>query len=169
MSALVPAWARWLVLGGALLAAFTSGHMTGVRSEGQKHIDYIATQAAQAIKIVQGQERIVTRTEIKYRTRIEKIYVEREANEKQVPTLVTAADDDRCIVNRGFVRLHDAAWSGAIAGPAAEFDREPSGVPLSRVGSADVWNAAACRVWREQALGLREFYRDLKAERDGAQ
>jgi hypothetical protein len=158
----LPWWARWLVLALAVAFVFMFGQMRGERIAGQRHIDYVERQAGQTAKIAKAQEKVVVQTEIAYRDRIQKIYVQGDVIEKEVPVYVTQADDRNCSINAGFVRSYDAAWAGEPAGPATESDREPAGVSLSEVGEADAFNAKVCRAWREQAIGLREFYQKLK-------
>jgi hypothetical protein len=160
---IIPPWARWLALLIAGAFIFMFGDMHGRRIEGEKHIAYVTAQAAQTVKIAKAQVQVVTRAEIEYRDRIQKVYLKGEVIEKEVPVYVTKTDDSHCIVNAGFVRSYDAAWSGEPAGPAEESDRGPSGIPLSVIAETDAFNAKACRAWREQALGWREFYGRLKA------
>ena len=159
----LPRWSAWLVAatGGALL--YVLGMLHGERAAGQQHVDYITAQAARGIAIAKAQTKVVLQTEIKYRDRIKTVYVKGEEIEKLVPVYVTRADDDRYGVNAGFVRSYNAAWAGEPAGPASDTDREPAGIPLSDVAEADAFNATACRAWREQALGWREFYSELKS------
>jgi hypothetical protein len=115
------------------------------------------------VAIVRAQQEVVVQTEIKYRDRIKTVYLKGEEIEKLVPVYVTRADDDRYGVNAGFVRVYNAAWAGEPAGAAVDTDRETANVPLSEVAEVDVFNATACRAWREQALGWREFYDGLRA------
>lgn len=160
--AVIPPWARWLVLAVAFAFVFMFGQMRGERVAGQRHIDYVTAQAGQTIKIAKAQQIVVTKTEIEYRDRIQKIYVKGDVIEKEIPTYVTQTDNARCTINAGFVRIHDAAWSGEPAGSAAESDREPAGVSLAEAAEVGAHNATACLAWREQALGLRDFYQKLK-------
>lgn len=166
LTAVMPAWARWLALAAAAVFVFVFGQMRGERIAGERHIDYVSKQAAQTVKIAQAQQKVVVQTEIRYRDRIRKIYVKGDVIEKEVPVYVNQADNDRCVVNAGFVRSYDAAWAGEPAGSAAESDREPAGISLSEVAEADAFNATACRAWREQAIGWRDFYRELKLATD---
>ncbi|MGV8899999.1 MAG: hypothetical protein ACOH2B_12255 [Burkholderiaceae bacterium] len=159
----IPAWARWVCLACAGAIIFLFGQLHGERVAGQHHLDYVTAQAGQTVKVTKEQTKIVIQTEIEYRDRIQKIYIKGVEIEKQVPIYITPADNDRFGVNVGFVRSHNAAWSGELAGPAAESDREPAGIPLADVAYADASNATSCSAWREQALGLREFYRKLQA------
>jgi hypothetical protein len=159
----LPWWARWLCVAAAGAALYALGMLNGERVAGQVHIDYLAAQAGRTVAIVKAQEKVVVQTEIKYRDRIKTVYVKGEEIEKLVPVYVTPADDDRFGVNTGFVRSYNAAWAGEPAGGAVDADREPAGIPLSEVAEADAHNATACRAWREQALGWRQFYGNLKA------
>lgn len=168
LTAVMPAWARWLALAAVSVFIFVFGQMRGERLAGERHIDYVSKQAAQTVKIAKAQERVVVQTEIQYRDRIQKIYVKGDVIEKEVPVYVTQADNDRCTVNAGFVRSYDAAWSGEPAGPPADSDRGSAGVSLAEVAETDAFNATACRVWREQALGWRQYYEKLKLVTNGS-
>lgn len=159
----ITGWPRLLAGALAVAVVFGLGVMQGERVAGQQHVAYVAAQAAQSVKIAQAQAKVVVQTEIKYRDRIQKVYVKGNEIEKQVPVYVTAADNLRYGVNVGFVRSYNAAWSGDVAGPAAESDREPAGIPLADIAETDAANATSCRAWREQAIGMREFYEQMKA------
>lgn len=162
-SYVLPLWARLLMYSLMAAVVFCLGDMQGERRAGQAHIDYVTKQAARTVAVGRAQTKVVIQTEIKYRDRIQKIYLKGEVIEKQVPIYVTQADDAVFGVNAGFVRAYNAAWSGDDAGPAGDADREPAGIPLSTVAEVDAHNATSCRAWREQALGLREFYEQVKA------
>ena len=162
---IVPWYVRVMVVLALVLATYRAGMLHGERVAGQAHIDYISAQAAQSVKVAQAQAKVVIDTQIKYVPRIKTIYTKGEAIEKQVPIYITADDNAGCAINAGFVRIHDAAWSGEPTGPAASADREPAGIPLAEVAETEAYNATTCRAWREQALGLREFYEKLQAVR----
>lgn len=164
----LPAQVRWLAYAWMTAGAFGIGVMQGERLAGQRHIDYVTAQAAQTVAVARAQTKVVVQTEIKYRDRIKTIYVKGEEIERQVPVYVTAADDQRCAINAGFVRAYNAAWSGDAAGAASDADRESAGISLAEVAEADAYNATACRAWREQVIGWREFYGNLKRATDQA-
>jgi len=157
--AVVPSWARLLLVLALGAVVYVLGLLQGERCAGQQHLDYVAAQAERTVAIGKAQTKVVVQTEIKYRDRIQKIYLKGEVIEKQVPVFVTPADDAVYGVNVGFVRAYNAAWAGDDPGPASDVDRESAGIPLSEVAETDVFNATVCRAWREQALGLRQFYR----------
>jgi hypothetical protein len=155
--------ARWPVYALMMALPLCLGELDGERRAGQRHIDYVTAQAARTVAIGKAQTKVVIQTEIKYRDRIQKIYLKGEVIEKQVPIYVTRDDDAVYGVNAGFVRAYNAAWSGDDPGPATESDRGPAGIPLSAVADVDAHNATSCRAWREQAIGFREFYGKMKA------
>lgn len=158
----LPAWARAAVLAGMAVALLAIGWMQGERAAGERHLDYLAEQAQRTVAIAHAQARVVQQVEIRYRDRIRTIYVQGETLEHTIPQLVTPADVDRFAVPVGFVRLYDAAWTGDPPGPATDADREPAAVSFADVAQVEVDNATSCRAWREQALGWREFYQELK-------
>lgn len=159
---ILPTWSRWLIAGALGVLLYMLGLLHGERIASQRHADYITAQAAHTSSIAQAQVRVVMKTEIKYRDRIQKVYIKGEEIEKLVPVYVTRDDDDHFGVNAGFVRSYNAAWAGEPAGPADESDRDPAGVPLSAIAEVDAHNATACRAWRELAIGLREHYGEIK-------
>lgn len=158
----IPPWVRWAALAVAAGFIFLFGQLRGERIAGERHVEYVNAQAKKTVKIAQAQTKVVVQTEVKYRDRIQKIYVKGDVIEKEVPVYVTQSDNAGCTINAGFVRVYDAAWSGEPPGTAADSDREPSGIPLSEVAETDAWNAKVCLAWREQALGWHDFYREIK-------
>lgn len=84
---------------------------------------------------------------------------------QEVPRYVTPLADSRCVVPRGFVLHHDAAWAGRMPEPAPAAGGlvdEPSGVPLSRVESVATENAGACHDLRAEAAAWRTWYADIE-------
>ena len=155
--------AKWGVIA-LLIAAFGGwAWFKGNEHGTQKLNNYIAKQAIESVRISAAREKIVTVTEIKYRDKVKTVYAKGETIVKEVPIHVTQADDAGCVVPVGFVREFNAAWSNAPAGPAAESDRGPSGVPLSEVASTEAANATSCLVYKTQRDGLIDFYRKQQA------
>lgn len=163
LSLAVPPWVRPALLAAAAASLYMLGVLRGVTTEGQKHVDYVIAQSGRSAALAAKQIQIVHDVEIQYRDRIRTIHLTGEKNVEAAPQLVTADDSRQCTVNAGFVRLHDAAWTNSIAAPAAESDREPTAVSLTDIAEADADNAASCHDWREQAIGLRIFYNQLRA------
>lgn len=87
------------------------------------------------------------------------VRIETQTIIKEVSRYVTAAADRACIVPRGFVWHHDAAWglSQLPGAPGGSVD-QPSGVPLSRVESVVAENAGTCRELRAEIDAWRKWY-----------
>jgi hypothetical protein len=85
----------------------------------------------------------------------------------KVPTYVTPKADRACVVPRGFVLHHDAAWRGTplpeAAGGSVDAD---SGIPLSRVAGVNTDNAGTCRELRAEVVFWRKWYPDTQARWD---
>lgn len=158
----LPTWAPWVA--GALAVcvlvagSYGMGRVHEARIGAAALASYKENAAIQTVKIVQAEARVVIKTEIEYRDRIQKIYIQGVEIEKHITDYVKPADDAHFGVNVGFLRNIDAAWAGVPIGPAAESDREPAGIPLSEVAAVEAGNATSCRVWREQSIGWRQFY-----------
>lgn len=162
MSAILPLWARLGFVGLLGVIVFGLGVMYGDQRTGQKHIDYVHQQATASIRIMQARQIIVTKIETKYRDRIKTIFLNGEEIEKTVKDYISPAADARCIVNIGFVRIHDAAWTNTPPGATSDTDAESGGVSLAEIGEVTAHNGKVCQAWREQALGWRNFYTQLK-------
>src|SRR4051812_35872224 len=112
LTTVMPGWARWLALALAVMLIYTLGCMRGERIAGERHNEYVTKQATQTVKIARAQTKVVVETEIKWRDRIQTIYVQGDVIEREVRNYVTAADNAGCTINSGFVRNHAAAWTG---------------------------------------------------------
>lgn len=145
---LIPTGYRIIALVLMALALYGAGWFRGNEHGTKKLTEYIGKQAVEAVRITAARGKIVTLTETKYRDRSHKIYERGATIEKEVPVYVTKDDDAVFAVPLGFVREYNAAWSNTPAGPPAESDRGPSGVPISEVAAADANNATACHAYK---------------------
>lgn len=159
---IVPMWIRLAFVAAVFTIGALLGSLHGERVAGERHLAYVEQQEVASAKIAQAQTRVMLRTEVRYRDRIRTILDTGRISEKELLNHVTQADNLRCTLNAGFVRSYNAAWSDQSTGSATVSDREPAAVSLTELGQADVANAAVCLAWREQALGWREFYQQLK-------
>ncbi len=147
--------------GGVILAA----HLYfGPRFDRMQAISdkYRADIEVAAARLALAEKELASRTEIQYRDRIKIVKEKGNTIIKEVPVYVTPEDASRFGINIGFVRSHNAAFSGEVTGSPTEFDREPAGISLTELANVHAFNASVCRQWREQALGLREFYLRLQ-------
>ncbi len=113
-------------------------------------------------QLIEAQAKVVIQTEIQYRERIKIVKEKGDTIIKEVPIYVTEADTTRFGVNVGFVRHYNATFANEPAGLATEFDRRPAGISIAEIAEVNAFNANVCLRWREQALGLKTFYRQLQ-------
>ena len=154
----MPGWLEPLLIGLAVMMLVTTVGMKIHQHDVKIITDYQAKEAVAAGKVFAVRVKVLHDIEVRYLPAKQKIITQIETITKEIPVYVTAADNAACTVNAGFVRAHDAAWSGADPPTPGESDREPAGVSLAQVDEVSVANAGACRLWREQALRLREAY-----------
>lgn len=154
----LPGWSKLAAIAALLAAAYGMGRLQEARRGADAMVDYVGKQAERTVVVVKKQVQVVTKVETQYRDRIQKIYVQGEQIENRIPQVLTPDVDRRLPLPAGFVRILDAAWTGASPGPAADSDGEPASVPPSVVAANEVDNATSCHAWREQALGWRGFY-----------
>lgn len=168
----IPPWVKWaagvvlLLVGSALLYAW--GYTSGVKAGTKEHVAYVTAQTKQTVKVAEQQVKVVTKVETVYRDRVQIIYREGKTIEALIPNYIQPADDALFAVPVGLVHVLDAAWTGQAAGPADDSDREPSPIPISQIALTQVGNITICHVWREQALGWRQFYGEQQRAINGA-
>jgi len=91
---------------------------------------------------------------------VDKIKVVRERGAtiiKEVPVYVTAQADADCLINTGFVRLHDAAASDTASLSPGPADAAPSGVALSTVATTVADNYQRCHENAAQLIALQQW------------
>jgi len=156
------------LLTGALLAGNAVWQFQAMRYTGRiDHLQadlksYQAAVATANAKLVQAQAQVVTKVEVRYRDRIKIVKEKGDTLIKEIPVYVTPQDTAHFGVNIGFVRLYNAAFSRIPAGAPAQSDREPARISLIDVARTTAFNATVCQQWQAQALGWRQFYRQLQ-------
>lgn len=106
--------------------------------------------------------------------RVRIVYVKQEAEIKwrtktiteRVTEYVTAKDDAGCNINRGAVRLHDAAAQGVVPGSPAGTDGEPSGVALSAYTQTVTSNYGTAHLCAARLEAWQQWYLAQKALAD---
>lgn len=91
---------------------------------------------------------------------VDKIKVVRERGAtiiKEVPVYVTAQADADCLINAGFVRLHDAAAGNAVSLSPGAADAAPSGIALSAVAETVADNYQRCHENAAQLIALQQW------------
>ena len=95
---------------------------------------------------------------------VDRIRVVREKGDtiiKEVPVYVPVQADAACTINRGFVRLHDAAAAGELPEPARDADAAAAGLALSAVAGTVAANYQTCHENAEQLRALQAWIIDL--------
>lgn len=123
---IVPSWCYWLLA----LCLGCEIHGAG-RVQAKWDADKrSAQQVVQAVTA--GQDVVLRQVVTNYVDRVKTITVQGETRIKEVPIYVTAQDDAACSINAGFVRMWNAANTGAAISPdTSGADEAPSGVSLS--------------------------------------
>jgi hypothetical protein len=111
------------------------------------------------VAAAQASEHIVTR----YVDQVRVVHERGATLTKEIPVYVTAQADAACSVPVGFVRVHDAAASNDLPGPADAADAQPSGLALSAVAGTVVDNYATCHAAVEQLKALQAWVRANQA------
>lgn len=154
----------------AMLALAVLGFLLGIYGAGIHHEKKSeAGRVAKAAAVVAKREakaaQISSDARASLETKTAEIRTRTVTLIKKVPVYVPAAADRECSVNRGFVRLYNAAASGVSGGSGgpdetAADNAAPSDVPLSTVGETSVTDLGVAYQWREEAMTWRQWYAD---------
>lgn len=132
------------------------GFKQGVAWQLARDAEAAATINAEQPKITEIIRKVYLPQEVKIKTVTQTIV-------KEVPVYVTKQDDSRCVINRGFVRLHDSAAKGELPpGPAGD-DGEPSGAQLSTVSSTTTGNYGIANLCAVRLKEWQEWFTKNKA------
>ena len=132
-----------------------AGH---VQAQWDAAVQQQALQAA-AVREEQAQATVEVITEY-----VDRVRVVREKGDtiiKEVPVYVPVQADAACTINRGFVRLHDAAAAGALPEPARDTDAAAAGIALSAVAGTVATNYQTCHENAEQLRALQTWVREM--------
>ena len=87
----------------------------------------IQQQALQTAAIRERQSQATVKVVTQYVDRVRIVREKGETIIKEVPVYVPVQADAACTINRGFVRLHDAAAAGDLPEPARDADAAATG------------------------------------------
>lgn len=123
----------------------------------------IQQQALQTAAIRERQAQATVKVVTQYVDRV-RVRVVREKGEtiiKEVPVYVPVQADAACTINRGFVRLHDAAAAGKLPEPARDADAASAGIALSVVAGTVAANYQTCHENAEQLRALQAWVSEI--------
>lgn len=99
---------------------------------------------------------------------VDRVRVVREKGDtiiKEIPVYVPVEANAACSINRGFVRLHDAAAAGELPEPARDADATAAGIALSAVAGTLAANYQTCHETAEQLKALQEWVGQMQQSR----
>lgn len=85
-----------------------------------------------------------------YVDRVRVVHDTTQTLQREIPTYVTPATDRAFPLPRGFVRVHDAAATHGLPGPARDTDAQASDITASRAADVIAANYGTCLEIREQ-------------------
>jgi hypothetical protein len=158
---LIPWPYRWLAL--VLLAAALIG-FGWIKGVGHVQAQWDAAAQKQTLRAAAVRERQAQAT-IKIVTQyVDRVRVVREKGDtiiQEVPVYVPVQADTACTINRGFVRLHDAAAAGELPEPARDADAAAAGLALSAVAGTVAANYQTCHENAEQLRALQAWVSEM--------
>ena len=161
---LIPWPYRWLAL--VLLAAALFG-FGWIKGAGHVQAQWDAAVQKQALQTAAVRERQAQATVKVVTQYVDRVRVVRETGDtiiKEVPVYVPVQADAACTINRGFVRLHDAAAAGELPETARDADAAPAGLALSAVAGTVAANYQTCHENAEQLRALQAWISEVRAE-----
>ena len=160
---LIPRPYRWLAI--AALAVALTG-LGWVKGAGHVQSQWDAAVHQQTLQIAAVRQRQAEATVQVVTRYVDRVRVVREKGDtiiKEVPIYVPVQADAACTINRGFVRLHDAAAAGELPEPARDTDAAAAGIALSAVAGTVAANYQACHENAEQLRALHAWVREVRA------
>ena len=158
---LIP-WPYRLLAMAALAVALTGfGWIKGAEHVQTQWDAAVQQQTLQAITVRERQAEATVKVVTQY---VDRVHVVREKGEtiiKEVPVYVPVQADAACTINRGFVRLHDAAAAGELPEPAGDADAAAAGVALSAVATTVTTNYQTCHENAEQLRALQAWGNEM--------
>ncbi len=158
---LIPWPYRLLAL--ALLAATLIG-FGWVKGAGHVQVRWDAAVQQQSLQTAALRERQAQATVKVVTEYVDRVRVVREKGDtiiKEVPVYVPVQADAACTINRGFVRLHDAAAAGELPEPAGNADASAAGLALSAVATTVTTNYQTCHENAEQLRALQAWVSEM--------
>ena len=121
----------------------------------------VQQQALQATAVREEQAQATVEVITEYVDRVRVVREKGDTIIKEVPVYVPVQADAACTINRGFVRLHDAAAAGALPEPARDADAAAADVALSTVAATVATNYETCHETAEQLRALQTWVREM--------
>lgn len=124
----------------------------------------IQQQTLQAAAARERQEQATVKVVTQYVDRVRVVREKGDTIIKEVPVYVPVQADATCSINRGFVRLHDAAAAGELPEPAREADAAAADIALSAVAGTLAANYQTCHENAEQLRALQVWVGEMTGD-----
>ena len=161
---LIPWPYRWLALVLLAAALFGFGWIKGAGHAQTQWDAAVQKQALQAAAVGERQAQATVKVVTQYVDRVRVVREKGDTIIKEVPVYVPVQADAACTINRGFVRLHDAAAAGELPETARDADAAPAGLALSAVAGTVAANYQTCHENAEQLRALQAWISEVRAE-----
>ena len=160
---LIPWPYRLLAVATLGFAAFVLGWTKGSQHVQTQWDTATQQQALHAATERERQANTAVKVVTQYIDRIRIVHEKGDTIIKEVPVHVPAQADAACTINRGFVRLHDAAAQGELSEPARNPDAAAAGLALSAVARTVAANYQTCLENAEQLRALQAWVGQMLA------
>lgn len=158
---LIPWPYRWLAVAALAVALIGFGWVKGA---GHVQAQWDAAAQQQTLQTAAARQRQAEATVKVVTQYVDRVRVVREKGDtiiKEVLVYVPVQADAACTINRGFVRLHDAAAAGELPEPARDSDAAAAGLALSTVAGTVAANYQTCHATAEQLKALQSWVGDM--------
>jgi hypothetical protein len=160
---LIPWPYRLLVLATLAVALIGFGWVKGAGHVQARWDAAVQEQTLQAAAVREQQAQATVKVVTQYVDRVRFVREKGDAIIKEVPVYVPVQADAACTINRGFVRLHDAAAAGELPEPARDADAAATGIALSAVVGTVAANYQTCHENAEQLRALQAWIVEMNA------
>ena len=124
----------------------------------------VQQQTLQVTAIRERQAQATVKVVTEYVDRVRVVREKGDTIIKEVPVYVPVQADAACTINRGFVRLHNAAAAGELPEPARDADATAAGIALSTVAGTVATNYQTCHENAEQLRALQVWARRVQSQ-----
>ncbi len=160
---LIPLPYRLLALVLLVAALIGTGWIKGAEHVQAKWDAAVQQQTLHAATVRHKQAEATVKVVTQYVDRVRVVREKGDTIIKEVPVYVPVQADAACSINRGFVRLHDAAAAGELPEPARDADAASAGIALSAVAGTVAANYQTCHENAEQLRALQAWVHEVTA------
>lgn len=107
-----------------------------------------------------AQQNTSKQVEIKYIEKIKEVKGKTNVIIKEVPKYITKESDNRCILPKSAIVLHDSATNGEIPDTTRSIDESPSEVKLSDYSRTVIENYGSCLENSEQLIAIQNWIKE---------